>query len=183
MQIFDVRIYEDVPFNDYLSFPGLSFSGVKGEGPINPTEGMRLGTYVHQYLLEPSKYDGTHYKLVNRIAFEVNRHLGPLLKSGKRELTVTCTMVHNGYYLYYKGRVDLFAGNMVIDLKVSQLNILKAINHFGYNNQLNGYSIPLKATAAILFAVNPITYETSMAPVPNSLAWWQKKVLQYGKPI
>lgn len=183
MQIFHVRIYEDVPFSEYLTFPGLSFSGIKGDGPVNPTEGMRLGTYVHQYLLEPEKYDGTHYRLVNRIAAEVVKHIGGLLKTGKRELTVTCTMVHKGFYIHYKGRVDLFAGNMVIDLKVSNLKILQAINHFGYNNQLNGYAIPLQATASVLFAINPVTLETSMAPVPNSLAWWEKKILQHGKPV
>lgn len=183
MQIFDILIYEGVPFNEYLTFPGLSFSGVKGEGPINPTEGMRLGTYVHQYLLEPANYDGTHYKLVRAIAFEVNNIIGPLLKAGKRELTVTCTMVHGAKYLYYKGRVDLFSGGMVIDLKVSNLNILKAINHFGYNNQLNGYAIPLQAVASVLFAVNPVTFQTSMAPVPNCLKWWETKVMQYGKRI
>lgn len=180
LRIIDVRIFEDVPFSDYLAFPGTSFSLAKGSGPINPTEKMRLGSLVHCYLLEPAKYDGTNYKLVNAIASEVTRHIGGLLKAGKRELTVTCTMVFGRQYLYYKGRVDLFAGKMVIDLKVSELIALKAIQHFGYNNQLNGYAIPLNAVASVLFAVNPITFKTSMAPVPNSTKWWTETVQRLG---
>jgi len=183
MEIFDVRILEGVPFDEYLKLPGLSFSGTKGTLPVNVTERMQLGTRVHAYLLEPSKYDGQHYKLVRAIAQKVNSQIGALIKIGKSELTVLCTMVHRGYYLYYKGRVDLFAGGMIIDLKVSELEIVAAINHFGYNHQLNGYAIALKARASVLFSINPNTLKVQTAPIPNSSTHWERVVLQYGKPI
>jgi len=183
MQIFDVRILEGVPFDEYLTLPGLSFSGTKSGAPVNVTERMMLGTRVHTYLLEPSKYDGQHYKIVRAIAMEVNKSLGALIKSGKRELTVLCTMVHRGFYLYYKGRVDLFAGGMIIDLKVSELEIVAAINHFGYNHQLNGYAAALSAKASVLFSINPKTLKVQTAPIPNSVTYWERVVLQYGKPI
>lgn len=181
LSVHDVRIFENVPFDTYLTFPGLSFSAAKGSGPINPTEGMRLGSLVHQYLLEPTKYDGTNYKLVRAIAGPVAKKIGPaLLKTAKTELTVMCTLVHAGYYLFYKGRVDMWAGGMVIDLKVSKLDVVKAIQHFGYNNQLNGYSLPLNAIASLLVAVHPETFAVSMAPVPNATEWWSKAVLRHG---
>lgn len=144
---------------------------------------MKLGTRVHAFLLEPEKYDGQHYKLVRAISVEINQRLGPLLKTGRRELTVMCTMVYNGMYIYYKGRVDLFAGGMIIDLKVSEMEIVAAINHFGYNHQLNGYAIPTKARAAVLFSINPKTLKVQTAPIPNSLAYWQQIVLRFGQPI
>lgn len=183
MRIFDIRILEGVPFDQYLQLPGISFSAVKGATPINPTDKMRLGTRVHTYLLEPAKYDGTDYRIVRAIAEKVNSHLGILLKTGKCELTVMCTMVHNGFYLYYKGRVDIFAGCMIIDLKVSDLPVLHAINHFGYNNQINGYAIPLKAKAGILFSIHPKTLNVQIAPIPNNYTFWERAVLQYGKPL
>lgn len=183
MQIFDVRILDGVPFDEYLKLPGLSFSGTNNRAPVNVTERMMLGTRVHTYLLEPSKYDGQHYKLVRAISLEVNKHIGALIKRGKSELTVLCTMVHRGFYLYYKGRVDLFAGGMIIDLKVSELEIVAAINHFGYNSQLNGYAIALQARASVLFSINPKTLKVQTAPIPNSVTYWEQAVLQYGKPI
>jgi hypothetical protein len=114
---------------------------------------------------------------------KAKEYLGVLLKIGKFELTVMCTMVHNGYYLYYKGRIDIFAGGMVIDVKVSDLKILNAIQHFGYNNQLNGYSTALRARASILFSVHPTKHTVQMAPVPNCTKFWEQQVLSNGKPI
>jgi hypothetical protein len=184
MQIFDVRILEGVPFDEYLKLPGTSFSTVRGfHGVDTPTKKMKFGSRVHTYLLEPEKYDGVDYRLVRPVAQKLKDYLGVLLKHGKFELTVLCTMVHNGYYLYYRGRIDVFAGGMVIDLKVSNLNILKAINHFKYNHQLNGYAIAISAKASILFSINPETLNIQTAPIPTEYDFWQQQVLTYGKPI
>lgn len=184
MQIFDVRIIEGLPFEDYLKLPGISYSFVSGGGAFkSATPKMEFGSRVDAYLFEPEKYDGVDYKLVRAVAEKVKARLGVLIKHGKRQLAVMCTMAHRGMYIYYKGRVDLFAGGMVIDLKVSELEILRAIQVFGYQNQLNGYAIPLKARGSILFSIHPKKHDVQTCPINNSTSFWEQIVLKHGTPI
>lgn len=184
MRIFDVRIMEGVDFDEYLQIPGLSYSDIKNDGQrIAPTNKMRFGTLVDTYVFEPAKYNYEQYELVRPIASRVVSDLGPLIKRGRRQLAVTCTMVHMGLYLYYRGRPDLEAGGIVIDLKVSEMAILDAINKFGYNNQLNGYTIPLLSRGSLIYSIHPKTAKVQKQAIQNSVTWWEKQVLKYGKPI
>lgn len=184
MKIFDTRIIEGVPFDDYLKLPGISYSTIKNNGTrIDPTNKMKFGSLVDAYIFEPHTYTGEYYNLVRPIAEKVVSVLGPLIKHGRRQIVVMCTMVYKGLYMYYKGRVDLEAGGLVIDHKVSEMNILAAINHFGYNHQVNGYAIPLGSKGGLIFSVHPKTHAIQLQAIQNSLIWWQQQVLKYGKPI
>lgn len=185
MKIYDTKIYEDVDFDDYIRLPGISYSSIKNSGTrIDPTEKMRFGSLVDAYIFEPHTYNFEQYDFVRPVAERVIKTLGPLIKQGRRQLAVTCTMVHQGFYMYYKGRIDLWAADLIIDMKVSEMNILDAIKHFGYNHQLNGYAIPVSAKGGLIFSVNPKPpYTTQLQAIQNSLYWWQQQVLKYGKPI
>lgn len=186
MQIFDVRILEDVSFEDYLTLPGVNYSYVSrgGIAEYKVTDNMRFGSRVDAFLFEPHMYDGEQYELVRAVADAGARVLGVLLKYGKRQLTVMCTMVYNGLYMYYKGRIDLFAGQIVIDFKASDLEILAAVTHFGYNHQVNGYSIPLQAKSGLILSVSrKKPHGVQTCPIPNSLDFWQRAVMKYGQPI
>jgi hypothetical protein len=176
---------EGVDFDEYLQLPGLSYSDIKNDGKkIDPTVKMRFGTLVDTYVFEPSKYNYEQYHLVRPVADRIVSDLGPLIKRGRRQLAVTCTMVHQGFYLYYRGRPDLDAGGLVIDLKVSEMPIIQSINHFGYNHQVNGYAIPLGSRGAVIYSINPKhPHQVQKQAVANSLSWWEKQVLKYGKPI
>lgn len=185
MQILDVQTYEGMSFADYLALPGFSYSGITRDGaaPIVETEKMKFGTLVDCYLFEPEKYTGEQYRLVKPCAKAVKDKLGALLTHGKRQLVVTCKLVYNGIELDYKGRVDLFAGGIVVDMKVSELEIVKAINFFGYDKQVSGYALPLGAKVAVIVSVHPKKCTVSTAPIAVSADWWQRKVLEYGKPF
>jgi hypothetical protein len=184
IQVFDVQIIEGMEFEDYLKMPGLSYSGILSDGvKIEETEKMKFGSLVDCYLFEPKRYSGEKFNLVRPVAKAVQDKLGPLITLGKRQLVVTCILVVDGIYVRYKGRVDLFAGNIVIDMKVSELDLLSAIRFFGYDKQVSGYAIPLKAPVSLIISVHPKKYTTSIAPIATNTSWWERKVLEYGKPV
>jgi hypothetical protein len=167
---------EGVDFDEYLQIPGLSYSDIKSDGKrIEPTNKMRFGTLVDTYVFEPSKYNYEQYDLVRPIAQQIVTDLGPLIKRGRRQLAVT--------YLYYRGRPDLVAGGLVIDLKISEMHIIHAIRHFGYNRQVNGYAIPLQSRGGLIYSIHPKTHKVQKQAITNEVAWWEQIVLKYGKPI
>lgn len=188
MIITDIRFYEKMPFKDYLDMPGLSYSGTKGDGtPIVETEKMRFGSLVDCYLFEPENYSGEKFNLIRPVAKMVHDVLGPIIKYGKPQLVVTCIMIVNGLYITFKGRLDLpvFHGdNIVIDLKCSEIkDLTQAINFFGYNHQLNGYALAIKAKVSIIISINPKTLKIQKQAIPTRCDWWENKVLQHGQPI
>lgn len=185
MIITNLQQFDDMSFSDYLALPGLSYSGTKGDGtPFVETEKMRIGTSVHQYLLKPVEYNGDNYKIVRSAALALQDTIGPALRYGKSELVVTCTMISNGLYLLYKGRVDLKVANVIVDLKVSSIkNLVDAVRFFGYNHQLNGYSLATKSLVSVIVAIDPKTLKVQKEPIANRCDWWENKVLQYGQPL
>lgn len=198
MQIRNVQVLAGIPFEDYLKMPGLSFSGVRSDGTIiEETEKMRFGSNVDAYLFEPQVYSGAQYKLVKPVAAVVKEKLGTMLVTGARQVVITCKMTHRGVELDYKGRADLLTGGgvlvnngiitinkslgvIVIDMKVSELPLLSAINFFGYNHQVNGYALPVGADVSVIVSVNPKTYKVSTQAIPTKADFWEKIVLQYG---
>jgi hypothetical protein len=185
MVITNIRFHEKMPFSDYLALPGLSYSGTKGDGtPFVETDKMRIGTNVHQYLLEPSSYSGENYRIVRSAAKVIHDTIGAALKFGKSEIVVTCTMIVNGLYIFYKGRIDLHCSNIIVDLKVSSIkNLRQAITFFGYNHQLNGYALATKSPVSIMVAIDPKTLVIQKEPIATKCDWWENKVLQHGQPI
>lgn len=181
MKITNVITYDGMTQADYFALPGMSYSGIKNEGvKIETTEKMRLGLAVDSYLFEPSEYDGYMFHVVRPLAHRVKSYVGDtLLKQAKRQLVVTCLMHYNGFVMPYKGRIDLFP-TYVIDLKVSKLNLLKAIQHFGYDRQLSGYAMPMRCQKSLIISIHPDTKIISSLPIPTQPEWWRDQVLKYG---
>jgi hypothetical protein len=175
----------NIPFNEYLALPGYSYSGIKNQGAkFEPTAKMQLGTDVHNYLLTPEHYDHKNAAIVKPIALALKQAIGPLFKYLQAEVAITADMVSQGFTMAYKGRIDLIApGRLVVDVKVTELDIAKAIQFFGYDKQLSGYAIPTKCPAALIVAVNPKTFKTQIANIPIDSQWWEYQVIQNGEVL
>lgn len=184
IQVLDVQFLENMPPEEYFRIPAISHSFIRHGGhSIKPTAKMRFGTLVDTFVFEPQKYDGSEYKLVKPVAAAVIKQLGNLIYTGKRQLAVVCRMVYNGMYIIFKGRVDLFAGNIVIDLKVSDLDINKAIDFFRYDLQLSGYMIALQCRTALLVSVHPKKYTISSKAMTITPGYWENVIMKYGAPV
>lgn len=182
LQVKNVRYYYDIPFEDYLALPGYSFSGLKG-AKIGPTPKMQLGTKVHSYLLTPAEYQHDE-PLVPPLAMALKGTIGPLLKYCTPELAVTADFEYEGLRLPYKGRIDLpIIGRLVIDIKVTELDLRRGIDHFSYHHQVSGYSLAIGAPHAVIVSVNRKTKNTQVVPVRVEAGFWERACLKYGKPI
>lgn len=183
MRITNVKVIDNLPPAEYFAMPGISYSYIRNGGvPIKQTDKILLGSAVDAFLFEPKTYDGFMFPEVSRLASRVKSFLGPSYKFARRQLSVTCIMEHNGYWMNYKGRIDLYP-NFVLDLKVSRMNLLAAIKHFGYDRQLSGYAMPMKCEKSVILAINPDTYLIHTMPIPTRPDWWREQVVKYGQPI
>jgi len=145
---------------------------------------MLLGSDVDNYLTNGENYNHDNADIIRPIAVAVKQRIGVLYKYLVPQLSFTADFVHSGFKLAYKGRSDLaIKGRLVIDIKVSEMPLAKSIQHFGYDNQLNGYAAALEATAALIFSVNPKTKIVTCYNVPLSHEWWEYQILQKGEPI
>lgn len=184
MRIYNVEILDNIPPEQYFGMPGVSYSFIKNGGKkIDVTAKMRLGSAVDAYLFEPSTYDMYKFEQVRRLANHAATFLGDSLKHARRQVVVKCVMEWGGYWMLYKGRIDLLLPELVVDMKVSELNLLAAINHFGYDKQLSGYSLPLKCKKSIIFSINPKTNIVQTLPIPTRAEWWREQVIKYGQRI
>lgn len=189
MQIYAIRIWKGMPFEEYLALPGKSFSGIKSnytKGRVTEvTDKMRFGSLVDTYLFEPHLYTGEMYSEVRAVARAAQQQFGDALYHGDRQLAVSCVMQHRGFKMLYKGRVDLHIGKtngVVVDFKASDMDLVAAINFMGYDKQVNGYAIPLQARTSIILSVSPKPpHRQQMRVVPNSLDFWEWAVLNHGE--
>lgn len=186
IQISNQRLYsqEELSFGDYLKLPGLSHSAIKAmqrSRPIKETEKMNFGTMVHNYLLEPHKYEHSSPE-VKSVALKLKEKLGTVLEFMKPEMAVTCNMHHSGLTVQYKGRGDLvFPGRLIIDIKIiNGKSIFDTLNHFGYPNQLSGYAIGFRCPAALIAAYSTATKQTQLVNIPVAHEWWQEQILANG---
>lgn len=195
MMVRNIQLMPNVPFDDYLKLPGWSYSGIKG-AKIEPTPKMGLGTAVHNYLLTPNEFNHDN-SLVPSLAIELKKILGPLLPFCTPELAVICELIHEDMVMLYKGRIDLAVVfeneignplNLVIDIKITELDTRKGIDHFGYDKQLNGYSLAIGAARRVIVSVNPKKLAkhqiaTQVIPIARDVKFWEQAVLKLGKPI
>lgn len=177
-------------FEDYLALPGWSYSGIKQDGKEwqAPTLKMQLGTDVDHYLTDPINYDHNNRELVVPIATELRKHIQPLVKFLKPQLAVTCEFEHGGFRMMYKGRGDLvIVDKLVIDIKVSEMPLMKAIDYFGYDHQLRGYAKAFGCKSAIIISISPKNPKhVQMYNVPlhqDKYIWWEHEILKRGEPI
>lgn len=181
MIVTDIKIYKDLAFEDYLKTAGFSYSGIKNAGRDfgPPTEKMKLGTQVHNYLLEPSIYNYENHKVVRPLAEKVKETIGPLFKFLQKEIAFTANFTHAGFTMPYKGRIDLGARKrIIIDLKVTEK---LDVNFFGYDNQLSGYAMAYEAPIALIITIHPLTLKTSVINIPIKKEWWEYQTIQYGR--
>lgn len=177
-----------MPFEDYLKIDALSYSGIsaKWDSSKEPTEKMRIGTMVHNYLFEPSKYihNNPHHKVVSIMAREIKSVLGDALTGFECEVGITANFCHEGFTMAYKGRIDMVRiGRIVLDLKVSEVELKNSIPFFGYNKQLSGYSLATDSRIQLIVRINPKTLKIEIKQLPIVTDWWHTQVLKFGKVI
>lgn len=184
MIVCNSKYHTKLPFEEYLALPHYSFSGFKNNGaPIAQTQKMSMGTAVHNYLLEPEKFPHTD-PYAKALAIEIKKTLGPLLQYMIPEMAVTADLLHEGFMMPYKGRIDLaIPGRLVVDLKVTGEDIKKVIPWFGYEDQISGYALTIHAKKAFIVSINTKSQKVSVVNIPISHNFWNKKILQYGMPI
>jgi hypothetical protein len=181
MQVTNVNLYKDFSFDSYLALPGYSYSSFK-KGNFTPTEKMKLGTSVHQFMLEPSKYNHENRDVIYPIANVLIKDLGPMLPFLDAELSVTCDFEHDGYVMPYRGRVDLVRmGSLVIDLKISEIPLNRSIDFFGYAEQLTGYCLAMGCDTGMIIRACPKTFKTEKVTIRKNVQWWERKVIQHGE--
>lgn len=185
MEVKNLQLLKDVPFEDYLAMPGWSYSNIRNEGVVfdAPTKKMQLGTHVHNYLLTPEEYKYDDIEIVKPLATAVKHRLGALMAHLTPELAVICDFVCNGFNMRYKGRLDLSVPNLiVVDLKVSEQPLPVGIKYFGYDKQLSGYALAIGAKVAIIISIHPKKKTISVYNIPINVGWWENQVLQKGEP-
>lgn len=186
MQVINTQIHRGLDFAQYQNLPGKSFSGIKADYITvpQPTAKMQLGTMLHNYLLEPSKYNAKNdaHKVIQAMATEVKSTLGAAFSTIEPELSVTADFQYEGFTMAYKGRIDMARiGKLVIDLKVSEVPLNKSISFFGYDKQVSGYSLAIGAQYQMILRICPKTLKTELKSIPITNDWWKTQVLKYGK--
>ena len=179
----DIKIYQDIPFDEYLKLPGYSYSGIKHDGKeFAPSRKMIIGTMVHQYLNEPHRFNGD-IRIVKPIATAIIKTLGPLYKHLQYETSICCNFCHHGIIMKYRGRIDAGIRNrIVIDFKIGK-DVESSKAFFGYDDQLSGYATAYNAPLALIVACNPEAREpvATVIPVTISHKFWEAQVLLKGE--
>ena len=185
MQVRNISYFKGIDFDSYQKKDGHSFSSLKsGSFPLVPTEKMRIGTEVHNYLLEPENYKRERIDIIKPIARAAYDVIGSVLPFLDTELSVTADFEHNGFIMPYRGRVDMVrAGKVVIDLKVSEVPLSKSIPYFGYDKQITGYCLATLSNIGIIIRVDPKTRRTERIVIKQDINFWEQKVLELGIPI
>lgn len=182
MLITNLKYYHDLDFEDYLTLPGTSYSGIKNFTGT-PNAGMSLGKKVHAYLLEPDTYTWEDAATVRKIAAAILPVLGSAIKYLDKEVSFTCDMEYNGMVLKYKGRTDLIKiGRIILDLKILSGALIPAVQRFGYEDQLSGYCIATATPLSLIVAYNRNKEKVETYRVTPNLEFWQYQVVHRGLP-
>lgn len=181
MLVSNVKYYENLDFAKYLTMPGVSYSSLK-EG-VTYSSGMSLGTKVHNYILEPHKYEyGEDHKIVAEISQELLKIID--ISLFEKELSVTADFEHEGFALPFKGRIDLGLRNkIVIDFKILQGSLESSINYFGYDKQLSGYCYACGADNAVIISYNKSKKCTEVKLIKPNPNFWEQEILKRGKVL
>jgi len=183
MKVTNLQYYNSLEFEDYLAMPGTSFSSLKDE-VIPVSAGMQLGTRVHNYLLEPEKYDWQQGPTVKKITEALQKHLGDAFTYLEKEVAFTADFTHNGMLLHYKGRADLMkAGRIVIDLKILAGALQPSIERFNYDKQISGYCLATGAALGLIIAYNKAKNIVEIKAIKPSADFWEYQVVSRGIPI
>ena len=176
------QLLYNVPFDEYLKLPGTGYSAVKNPGTVDVTPKMQLGKAVDAYLFTPWEYShGANHAQVKALAIAVKNVIGGL--KIERQVSILADFYSGGKTLNYRGRPDIVVSSarLVIDLKVSELDIYKAVSHFRYDWQLSGYTLGLGYAQQMLLSVNPKTLKVSTLMLPIQTDWWEAAIKVHGK--
>lgn len=189
----DVVFHEDLSFEEYLKLPnGFSHSYLKGErngiaAHIEETNNMRRGTLVDKILTEPHSVDMSDpmYVEAREIAGRLQAQFGPAIKRFKKQISITAVFHHQGFSMPVRGRLDFLLPRIaVIDLKVSGVpDMKKNISHFGYDNQLWGYSKMAGVSKSYLLAYMVKNKSTEIHGIDVSTDYnefWAEAILRFG---
>lgn len=178
MIVSNLTTYKDLPWQDYIKLPGLSFSGTKDFAITEPTYKMKLGTALDQYLTEPHNYDGFEVDMIRKAAVEVRKKLGTLWPKLYKQYSYTCTLSHGGFSLQHKGRTDfVIPGKILIDLKFVETSVA---SHFDYPSQLSGYSLSLGCPVAYILEMSRKN-GARFIPITIKPDFWIKQILLRGE--
>lgn len=146
----NIKVYKDVPFDDYLKIEGKSHSSLKSLDQYGlskifvETDKVRIGKLVDAILTDPASVDmrSPLYATAKVIAAHIRNVFGSMIDHFQMQLSYTADLEHNGLVMPAKFRLDwLLPGHAVIDLKVTQERDVSAlIEYMGYKNQLWGYA-------------------------------------------
>lgn len=186
IEVRNLKIHNDIPFDEYLKIPGYSFSGVCAENRLKPfevTKKMRFGSQVDSYLFTPSEFKLDHEFSIQQIrscALCIKQKLGAIYKHLEFQISITADFVYEGFVLHYKGRPDSGIRNiLVVDLKLTE-----GMNpRYNYPAQLSGYAIALGAPIAFIAAQHPKKEICDIHQIEVTHDFWQQQILLKGEQI
>src|SRR6478609_2068017 len=182
MIITNRRTYTDLDWDAYCKLDGISFSTIKGfKG--QPTEGMQLGTLVHNFISEPEKYNGEQKELVIPLARALYLEMGTAAKYGRSEVAVSSVFSSEGMSMVHKGRIDRLFKDLCIDFKVIKGQLKNYIQQFGYDHQINGYVASSGTKYGMIIAIDKshINKPAQVQLIKYNEYWWESKIREYGR--
>lgn len=182
MTVENITIHNDLIFEDYLKIPRVSFSSLK-ESPVGTeSEGMRIGSLVHRYLLA-NGYRYEHADVVIPIASALINYVGrDLIRSMICEKAITADFVHDRFLLPWKGIPDMrYPGVIVVDFKVINGKLRNYCERFNYHNQIRGYMLPDNIDLGLIIAYNRKERKVEVEPVAQDTRWWEAVCLSHGE--
>lgn len=184
MIVENVIVHDDLTFEDYLKIPLISFSSLK-EAPVKESEGMRIGSLVHRYLLAPHLYKYEHADIVIPIASALINWVGrDVLRLMVCEKPTTADFVHDGFRLPWKGVPDMRIDQVVVaDFKVLNGNLKQYCERFNYPDQLRGYMLPFQVDLGLIIAYNRKAKRVEIEPVHKDATFWENVCLTHGEVI
>lgn len=185
-----------MPFDEYLTLPGYSFSFLKRERSgfaedVAYTAKIGIGKLVDAILSEPATANmGSElYPAAKAIAFKLQQQFGPLLPAFKKQVSYTGLFTANGWSCPTRGRLDfLLERRAVIDLKVtSEKRILPLIDHMQYWDQQFGYALLAGVPKRYILIYSRPNKESTLLPSPMPIPavneWWAEKIERFGWPV
>lgn len=183
LQVTDRKFHNCESREDYLKLPGISFSQLKNKTFVE-TEGMKIGTLVHKYLLKPKEYNYEQHEIVIPVANALINKIGwTILNNALCEVPVTAKFTFQGKVFEWKGIPDIpILDTIVIDIKVIKGKLHNYLKLFNYPNQLRGYMKGFNAPIGLIVSGNrtkkPVEVETHIVHPDD--AWWEGVVLDKG---
>src|SRR5574343_526038 len=123
----EIKRYENIPFDQYRTLGGYSFSFLKREvNGVNPefisSDKVKLGSLVDAILMQPDEANITSplWNDAVKIASHIRSSFGTLLPAFKSQRSYTGIISHAGLSMRVTGRTDWEIDQLaVIDLKVT----------------------------------------------------------------